>query len=229
MTILVVGGGGREHALAHRLMQSDGKTNIIIAPGNAGTLQAGKNVPVRADDVEALIALVRRENIDLTVVGPEAPLVAGIADAFAACGMPVVGPSAAAAAIEGSKAFAKDFMARHGIPTAAYAVFHDFRAADTYLRGVTTPIVVKASGLAAGKGALICRDYEEAREALERLMNTREFGDAGKEVVIEEYMEGEEASIFVLADGDSYVTLAPAQDHKRAGDADAWALTRPRP
>ena len=225
MRILVLGSGGREHALAHCLSQSDGTAEIIIAPGNAGTLQVGKNVPVSADDTEALLALVRRENIDLTVVGPELPLVAGIADAFAASGIPVVGPSAAAAAIEGSKAFAKDFMARHGIPTAAYAVFGDFRAADSYLRSAATPIVVKASGLAAGKGALICEDRKEARRALRRLMTAREFGDAGREVVIEEYMEGEEASILVLTDGESYTTLAAAQDHKRVGDSDTGPNT----
>ena len=225
MKILVLGSGGREHALAHCLSQSDGKTEIMIAPGNAGTLQVGKNVPVGADDFGGLLALVRRESIDLTVVGPEVPLVKGIADEFAACGMPVVGPSAAAAAIEGSKAFAKDFMARRGIPTAAYAVFREFRAAEAYLQSAATPIVVKASGLAAGKGALICMDHEEAYRALKRIMNARDFGDAGEEVVIEEYMEGEEASILVLTDGESYVTLAPAQDHKRVGDSDTGPNT----
>ncbi len=225
MTILVVGGGGREHALAHCLSQSDEKANIMIAPGNAGTLQVGKNVPVKADDIPGLLALVRRENIGLTVVGPEVPLVAGVADAFSACRMPVVGPSAAAAEIEGSKAFAKDFMARRGIPTAAYATFRDYGAAASYLRTTPAPIVVKASGLAAGKGALICTDQREAQQALKRLMNGRDFGDAGDEVVIEEFMEGEEASIFVLTDGDSYVTLAPAQDHKRVGDSDSGPNT----
>ncbi len=225
MRILIIGGGGREHALARCLSRGGGSAELFIAPGNAGTLQEGKNVPIGAADTGGLLEFARQEAVDLTVVGPEVPLVAGLADAFLACRLPVVGPSAAAAAIEGSKAFAKDFMARRSIPTSAYRTFTDYGAAVDHVRHADAPLVVKASGLAAGKGALICATEQEALQALERVMAAREFGDAGQEVVIEAFMEGEEASILVLTDGDDYHVLPPAQDHKRLGDGDTGPNT----
>ena len=225
MRILVVGSGGREHALGWALAQSD--TALCFAPGNAGTAALGRNVAIGAADIPALAAFVRQESMDLTVVGPEIPLVAGIADAFAAARLPVMGPTAAASEIEGSKAFAKSFMARRGIPTADFRVFtaDTYDAARQYVQDQGAPIVIKASGLAAGKGAIVCTTEEEALAALERTLQARDFGDAGAEVVVEAYMEGEEASVFAFTDGDDYVCLSPAQDHKRIGEHDTGPNT----
>ncbi|QXD15968.1 phosphoribosylamine--glycine ligase [Rhodocaloribacter litoris] len=227
MRILIVGSGGREHALAWGLAQSPERPELYIAPGNAGTETLGENVPVAADDLDGLLALARERRVDLVVVGPEQPLVAGLVDRLEAAGVPVVGPTAAAARLEGSKAFAKAFMQRHGIPTAAHRTFtaRDYDAAVAYLDAVGAPVVVKASGLAAGKGAVVCSTRPEARAALDAMLREGRFGAAGDEVVIEEYMQGEEASVFALTDGTDYVLLAPAQDHKRIGEGDTGPNT----
>lgn len=225
MRILIIGGGGREHALAWALANS--RSELFIAPGNAGTEALGQNVPIGPGDVADLVKFASRERIDLTVVGPEVPLVNGVSDAFEASRLPIVGPSARAAAIEGSKAFAKDFMLRNNIPTAAYRTFTSDQYAEAceYVQRQGSPIVVKASGLAAGKGAIVCATLGEARDALDRVMRSQDFGAAGEEVVVESFMEGEEASIFAVTDGEEYVLLAPAQDHKRIGEGDTGPNT----
>jgi len=227
MRILIIGGGGREHALAWALARSPRQPDLFIAPGNAGTAALGRNVAIQPTDIKGLLAFARQERIDLTVVGPEQPLVEGLADTFEATGLPVIGPTAQAARLEGSKAFAKAFMARHGIPTAAHRTFgvEQYDEATAYLEAQGAPIVVKASGLAAGKGAFVCATRAEAQHALDQIMKTRAFGLAGDEVVVEHYMEGEEASVFALTDGDHYVLLTPAQDHKRIGEGDVGLNT----
>ncbi len=227
MRILIIGGGGREHALAWALARSPRQPDLFIAPGNAGTAALGRNVAIQPTDIKGLLGFVRQERIDLTVVGPEQPLVEGLADTFEAAGLPVIGPTAQAARLEGSKAFAKAFMARHGVPTAAHRTFgvEQYDEATAYLDAQGAPIVVKASGLAAGKGALVCATRAEAQDALDQIMKTRAFGRAGDEVVVEQYMEGEEASVFALTDGDHYVLLTPAQDHKRIGEGDVGLNT----
>ena len=227
MRILVIGGGGREHAFSWALARSPQQPDLFIAPGNAGTAALGQNVALPPNDTEGLLTFARQERIDLTVVGPEVPLVEGLADAFEAAGLPVVGPSAAAARIEGSKAFAKAFMARHGVPTASHRTFaaDQYAEARAYLEAQGAPIVVKASGLAAGKGAIVCATLGEAQDALDRVMKSHAFGEAGDEVVIEAFMEGEEASVFALTDGADYVLLTPAQDHKRIGEGDVGPNT----
>ncbi len=227
MRILIVGSGGREHALAWALARSPEAPELFVAPGNPGTEGLGTNVPLAADDVEGLRAFAEREGIDLTIVGPERPLVAGIVDAFEAADLPVVGPSKAAARLEGSKAFAKAFMARHGIPTAAHRTFEaeEYEAARAYLDRRGAPIVVKASGLAGGKGAFVCRTLKDAHDALRSIMQERDLGAAGEHVVIEACMRGEEVSVFALTDGSDYVLLAPAQDHKRIGEGDTGPNT----
>ncbi|MEX0747437.1 MAG: phosphoribosylamine--glycine ligase, partial [Rhodothermales bacterium] len=213
MRILVIGSGGREHAIAWTLSRSSRAGEIFVAPGNTGTRKVGTNVPIRDDDVDGLAEFARKNEIDLTIVGPEKPLVLGVVDKFRSLRLPVVGPTAAASRLEGSKAFAKEFMMRHGIPTAAHETFtsDEFTRAVTYVEERGAPIVIKASGLAAGKGVLICSTLDEARGALESVMHERSFGTAGEEVVIEAFMEGEEASVFALTDGKEYVLLAPAQ------------------
>lgn len=221
MKILVIGSGGREHALGLKLSQAPEKPVLTFAPGNPGMAALGACVPVAADDVDGLLALALRERFDLTVVGPEVPLVKGVVDAFQAAGLAIFGPTAAAARLEGSKAFSKDFMARHAIPTAAFRTFNDHAAARDYLEATGAPVVVKASGLAAGKGAVVCMTLDEARAALDSMLGPDAvFGDAGREVVIEEFMEGEEASVFAVCDGTDFVLLPTAQDHKRAYDHD---------
>ena len=220
MLILVVGGGGREHALCHALAHSPSRPTVLCAPGNPGTAQVAENAAVVADDVDGLVALAQERGADLVVVGPEVPLVAGLADRLDAAGIAVVGPSAQAAQLEGSKAFAKAFMARHGIPTAAYAVFSDLGEARAYVERADLPLVLKADGLAAGKGVLICQTREEALDGLDAMLDGGAFGEAGATVVAEAFMEGEEASVFAVCDGADYVLLAPAQDHKRAFDGD---------
>jgi len=218
--ILILGGGGRESALAWAIRRSPLVTALVAAPGNPGIARHARCVPIRLDDHEAILALVARERIDLTVVGPEAPLVAGIADRLAAAGHAVFGPSAAAARIEGSKAFAKDLMARHRVPTARFATFTDAAAARGYARELGAPCVVKTDGLAAGKGAIVCATVEEADAAIAACMERAEFGDAGRTVVIEEFMRGEEASFFAIASGTDVLPLTAAQDHKTVFDGD---------
>jgi phosphoribosylamine--glycine ligase len=220
--ILVIGSGGREHALAWKVAQSAGVNEVLVAPGNAGTAREPRcrNVDVAADDLPGLAALARREQVALTIVGPEAPLVAGVRDLFDAEGLPCFGPSRAAAQLEGSKAFTKDFLARHGIPTAAYRTFSDLPAAEAYIRAQGAPIVVKADGLAAGKGVVVAQTEAEALEAVRDMLSGNAFGAAGHRVVIEEFLEGEEASFICLCDGTRAIPFASSQDHKRRDDGD---------
>ena len=221
MKVLVVGSGGREHALAWKLAQSPRVEEVLVAPGNAGTATEPRcrNVDVAADDVPELLRLARNEGVDLTVVGPEGPLVLGITDAFSAAGVRCFGPSREAARLEGSKAYMKDFLARHRIPTAAYASFSrsDFDA--NWVLAQRAPLVVKADGLAAGKGVVICDSTAEAVEVAQAMFDGR-FGSAGDRVVVEEFLDGEEASFIALVDGQHVLPLASSQDHKRLGDGD---------
>jgi len=222
MKVLIIGAGGREHALAWKCAQSDDVTEVLVAPGNAGTArEAGiRNVAVSSDDIDALIDLARDARVDLTIVGPEAPLVAGIVDRFEAAGLACFGPSAAAAQLEGSKAFTKDFLARHQIPTAAYQNFSELDPALEYIREQGAPIVIKADGLAAGKGVIVAMTLAEAEQAATDMLAGGSFGEAGARIVVEEYLNGEEASFIVVTDGDSILPLATSQDHKArdAGD-----------
>ncbi len=220
MRVLLVGGGGREHALAWKLAQSPRLSRLIAAPGNPGIAAHATCVPIKDTAVEDLVALARRERVDLTVVGPELPLALGLADRFREEGLLVFGPGRAAARLESSKAFAKDLMARHGIPSARFRTFTESAAARAYCRELGAPLVVKADGLAGGKGSLVCRTTEEAGRAVALCLDERGFGDAGRTVVIEEFMEGEEASFFVLSDGTSALPLVAAQDHKTVFDDD---------
>ena len=227
MKILVIGSGGREHALAWKLAQSPRVSEVIVAPGNAGTATEARcrNAPVRVDDLDGLLALAQREDVALTVVGPEGPLVAGVVDRFRAAGLRIFGPSAAAARLEGSKAFAKDFLARHGIPTAFYAVHTEVDAALAYVRGKGAPIVIKADGLAAGKGVVVAMTLDEAEAAVRDMLSGNAFGGAGARVVIEEFLDGEEASFISMVDGRTALPLATSQDHKRVGDGDTGPNT----
>lgn len=214
MNILVIGSGGREHALAWKLAQSPLVGRLYAAPGNAGTAQVAENLPIAADDIDGLVAAARQHRVDLTVVGPEAPLAAGLVDRFEAEGLAAFGPSAQAAQLEASKAFAKELMARHGIPTASYRTFSAFTEAVAYVRQAPYPLVVKASGLAAGKGVTVCQTPVEAEEALRRAMVAREFGAAGAQVVVEECLSGPEASVLAFSDGHTVRPMVVAQDHK---------------
>ena len=220
MRMLIVGGGGREHALAWKIAQSPRVTALFTAPGNPGIARHAVCVPLTADALDGLVAFARRERIDLTVVGPEAPLVAGLADRLLDAGLAVFGPIAQAAAIEGSKAFAKDLMARNAIPTARFATFDDPARARGYCREVGPPLVVKADGLAGGKGAIVCRTLADADEAVAECMERAAFGAAGATVVVEEFLSGEEVSFFALANGADALPLAAAQDHKTVFDGD---------
>ena len=222
MRILVVGAGGREHALAWTLARSASVEAVFVAPGNPGTAAEDNvtNVDVDTGDFDALVDLVRRRDIDLTIVGPEAPLVDGIRDHFDACNLSCFGPSKAAARLEGSKAFAKEFMARHGIPTAASEIFTDFAAAERYIRSRGAPIVVKADGLAAGKGVVVARQVDEAVDAARGMLSGMSFGDAGRQVVVEDFLEGEEASFTCILDGERALALASSQDHKPRDEGD---------
>ena len=222
MKILVIGGGGREHAIAWKCAQADDVSEVIVAPGNAGTAAEDKirNVSIAADDIDALIGLARKENIGLTIVGPEQPLVAGIADRFNELDLPCFGPVAAAAQLEGSKAYTKDFLQRHGIPTGAYESFTDVEKALAYVREKGPPIVIKADGLAAGKGVIVALNIEDAEQAVEDMLSQGAFGDAGHRIVIEEFLEGEEASFIVITDGDVVLPLASSQDHKARDEGD---------
>ena len=227
MRVLVIGSGGREHALVRALAQCASVDHVVAAPGNPGTAAIGENVACAVDDVDGLLGVVEEHAIDLTIVGPEQPLVAGVVDRFEKAGHPIVGPTADAARLEGSKAFAKDFMQRHDVPTARFRTFpsDDHAEASAYLNEVGAPIVVKASGLAGGKGAIVCDTETEAQDALARIVQERDFGAAGDRVVIEEFMDGEEVSVFALTDGANYVLLAPSQDHKQIGEGDTGPNT----
>ncbi|MFP3874618.1 MAG: phosphoribosylamine--glycine ligase [Thiohalophilus sp.] len=222
MKILVIGGGGREHALAWKAAQSSRVERVYVAPGNAGTAREPglHNVPIAAEDIPALLDFARSEAIDLTLVGPEAPLVAGVVDEFTAAGLRCFGPGRAAARLEGSKAFSKEFLARHNIPTAAYGNFTDVEEAIAYVRQQGAPIVVKADGLAAGKGVILAQTEEEAIAAVRDMLAGNAFGDAGHRVVIEEFLQGEEASFIVMADGKHALPMASSQDHKARDDGD---------
>jgi len=233
LTVLLVGNGGREHALAWKLLQSPLVTHIYVCPGNGGTatLDAAKvtNVSsVKDTDFAGLVAFAKSKNVNLLIPGPEAPLVAGIVDYFAQHGptsIKVFGPSEAAARMEGSKTFSKDFMKRHAIPTAAYENFNSYESARQYLDSISHDVVIKASGLAAGKGVIIPQSKQEAQDALRDIMLDKEFGNAGDEVVIEEFLEGDELSILTFSDGHTIKSLPPAQDHKRIGDGDTGPNT----
>jgi phosphoribosylamine--glycine ligase len=220
MKVLLVGGGGREHALAWHIARSPLVDVLYAAPGNPGIARHARCLPMSVDDHDAIVRFAASERIDLTVVGPEVPLVAGLWDRLHAAGLTALGPSAKAATIEGSKVFAKDLMARHGIPTAAFAIFHDAAAARAYCRTLGPPLVVKADGLAAGKGAIVCATRAETDEAIAECMERRAFGAAGATVVVEEFLRGEEVSFFAIANGADVVPLAVAQDHKTIFDDD---------
>jgi phosphoribosylamine--glycine ligase len=227
MNILVIGSGGREHALAWKLAQSPLATKVYVAPGNAGTaLEPNlENVAIGAENIPALLAFAKEKDIGFTLVGPEAPLVAGIVDRFQAAGLKCFGPTARGARLEASKSFAKDFLKRHGIPTAASATFFDLHKALTYLSSQKIPIVIKADGLAAGKGVVVAQTRAEAEAALHDMLSGKVFGEAGEQVVIEEYLEGEEASFIFMADGKNVLPMASSQDHKRVGEGDTGPNT----
>jgi phosphoribosylamine---glycine ligase len=222
MRILIIGGGGREHALAWRCAQSERVTEVLVAPGNAGTETEPKceNVAVAAEDIQGMLAMAQERRVDLTIVGPEAPLVDGVVDVFTDAGLACFGPRAASARLEGSKAFAKDFMARHGIPTARYGNFTDIEAAEAFVDAMGAPVVVKADGLAAGKGVIVAQSTDEAKAAVRDMLAGNAFGQAGHRVVVEEFLVGEEASFIVMVDGEHVLPLATSQDHKArdAGD-----------
>ena len=225
MKILIVGNGAREHAIAWRVFTSKPKREILVAPGNAGTSALGINVAIDAEDVDGLLNLARNERVDLTIVGPEAPLAAGIADSFADAGLRVFGPNAAAARIESSKAFAKEIMAGAGVPTARARAFVNMADALAHVRTADPPFVVKADGLAAGKGVAMCPTRADAETALNSMLERREFGDAGDTVLIEEWLTGREVSVFAFVDGDFVSETAAACDYKRAGDGDSGPNT----
>ena len=225
MKLLVIGSGGREHALAWRLAQAPGLQKVYVAPGNAGTARERELENVPLTDIAELVAFARRENIHATVVGPEAPLAAGLVDAFRAAGLRIFGPTRAAAQLESSKDFAKQFMARHGIPTAKFQTFTDAAAAHAYIDAEGAPIVIKADGLAAGKGVVVAMSLEEAHRAIDDMLAGNKLGDAGHRVVVEEFLDGEEASFIVMADGRHALALATSQDHKRLQDGDVGPNT----
>ncbi|MBH3020070.1 phosphoribosylamine--glycine ligase [Serratia ureilytica] len=227
MNILIIGNGGREHALAWKAAQSPLADKVYVAPGNAGTaLEANlENVAIAATDIPALVAFAQSHDIGLTIVGPEAPLVIGVVDAFQAAGLKIFGPTQAAAQLEGSKAFTKDFLARHRIPTAEYENFTDVEPALAYVRSKGAPIVIKADGLAAGKGVIVAMTLQEAEEAVRDMLAGNAFGDAGHRIVVEEFLDGEEARFIVMVDGENVVPMATSQDHKRVGDGDTGPNT----
>ncbi|WP_087026736.1 phosphoribosylamine--glycine ligase [Thaumasiovibrio subtropicus] len=227
MKVLVIGGGGREHALAWKAAQSAKVETVFVAPGNPGCALEPKleNVAIGVEDIDALVAFAKENNIELTIVGPEAPLVIGVVDAFRAAGLAIFGPTEAAAQLEGSKAFTKDFLARHAIPTAEYQNFTEIEPALAYLREKGAPIVVKADGLAAGKGVIVAMTLEEAEAAVRDMLAGNAFGEAGHRVVIEEFLDGEEASFIVMVDGENVLPMATSQDHKRVGNGDTGPNT----
>jgi len=227
MNILVIGSGGREHALAWKAAQSTLADKVYVAPGNAGTAREDKleNVQIGVEDIDKLIQFARENDIGLTIVGPEAPLVIGLVDAFNEAGLRCFGPTRGAAQLEGSKAFTKDFLARHKIPTGDYANFTDTEEALTYVRQQGAPIVIKADGLAAGKGVIVAETLEQAEDAIKDMLSGNAFGEAGSRVVIEEFLDGEEASFIVMADGKNVLPMATSQDHKRVGEGDSGLNT----
>ncbi|CAI2793782.1 Phosphoribosylamine--glycine ligase [Serratia grimesii] len=227
MNILIIGNGGREHALAWKAAQSPLADKVYVAPGNAGTaLESNlENIAISATDIPALLAFAQSHDIGLTIVGPEAPLVIGVVDAFQAAGLKIFGPSQAAAQLEGSKAFTKDFLARHNIPSAEYQNFTEVEPALAYVRSKGAPIVIKADGLAAGKGVIVAMTLQEAEDAVQDMLAGNAFGDAGHRIVVEEFLEGEEASFIVMVDGENVVPMATSQDHKRVGDGDTGPNT----
>lgn len=222
MKVLVIGGGGREHALAWKLAQSNKVTHVFVAPGNAGTAveQNTSNVNIDAEDIQALLKFAQQENIQLTIVGPEAPLVAGVVDQFQQAGLVIFGPTAATAQLEGSKAFAKQFMRKFNIPTGAYEVFTDFNHARVYIESQPMPIVIKADGLAAGKGVVIAETHTQALTCAEQMLIGSSFGAAGQRIVVEEFIRGEEASFICMVDGEHVLPMASSQDHKARDDGD---------
>ena len=225
MKVLVVGGGGREHALGWKLLRDDPRVELIAAPGNPGLAELGRCVNVAATDVGALATLARSENVVLTIVGPEAPLEAGLVDHFRENGLPVFGPSRSAARIETSKSWAKELMLAAGVPTASARTFTDVGAAKAEARRIGAPVVVKASGLAAGKGVIVAETLREAEESIVQMLEGNTFGDAGREVLVEEFMSGEEISVFALTDGTHVMPMIAAQDHKRIGEGDTGPNT----
>ena len=227
MKVLIIGNGGREHALAWKAAQSQLVSEVFVAPGNPGTASEDKikNVNIGVTDVDALVSFAKENNVDLTIVGPEAPLVIGVVDAFQAADLRIFGPSKNAAQLEGSKSFTKDFLARHNIPTAKYEVFTETDKALEYLDKVGAPIVIKADGLAAGKGVIVAMNLDEAKDAVKDMLSGNAFGDAGSRVVIEDFLSGEEASFIVMVDGENVVPMATSQDHKRVGDKDTGPNT----
>lgn len=222
MKVLIIGSGGREHALAWKAAQSQQVAEVLVAPGNGGTAATPKcrNIDIAADNTDRLLEFAQSENVGLTIVGPEGPLVNGIVDQFQSAGLACFGPTADAAQLEGSKAYAKEFMQRHEIPTAAFAEFNALQSALDYLAAQTFPQVVKASGLAAGKGVIIAEDLAAAEAAVHDILTDKQFGDAGESIVIEDFLDGEEASFIVIADGTDYIEFATSQDHKRAFEGD---------
>lgn len=227
MNILIIGAGGREHALGWKAAQNPSVETVFVAPGNAGTALEPKleNVNIAVEDIAGLVAFAQEKRIELTIVGPEIPLVLGVVDAFRDAGLPIFGPTQAAAQLEGSKAFTKDFLARHQIPTAAYANFTEIEPALAYVRQQGAPIVVKADGLAAGKGVIVAMTLQEAEDAIQDMLAGNAFGHAGSRVVIEEFLDGEEASFIVMVDGVNVLPMATSQDHKRVGDKDTGPNT----
>ncbi|WP_431224120.1 phosphoribosylamine--glycine ligase [Serratia sp. L9] len=227
MNILIIGNGGREHALAWKAAQSPLADKVYVAPGNAGTALEPNliNIDIGPTDIPALVAFAKEQAIGLTIVGPEAPLVIGVVDAFQAAGLKIFGPSQAAAQLEGSKAFTKDFLARHAIPSAEYQNFTEVEPALAYVRSKGAPIVIKADGLAAGKGVIVAMTLQEAEDAIQDMLAGNAFGNAGHRIVIEEFLEGEEASFIVMVDGENVVPMATSQDHKRVGDGDTGPNT----
>lgn len=225
MKVLIIGSGGREHALAFKAAQH--AQHVYVAPGNAGTAQESgvSNIALDPMDFDALIEFAKQQHIELTIVGPEAPLVGGIVDAFQAQGLAIFGPNQNAAQLEGSKSFSKDFLARHQIPTAAYQTFHELEPALAYIRSKGAPIVIKADGLAAGKGVIVAQTLAQAEQAVRDMLAGNRFGDAGHKVVIEEFLAGEEASFIVMVDGEHILPMATSQDHKPVGEGDSGANT----
>ena len=220
MQVLVIGGGGREHALVWKIKQSPKVEKIFCAPGNAGTSELAENIPIAADDIKGLLEFALQKGIGLTVVGPEQPLVKGIVDRFEEKGLRIFGPNARAAELEGSKSFSKDIMKKYGLPTAEYKTFNSADSAGKYIESKNCPLVVKADGLAAGKGVLLCQTADEALAAVDSIMGKRSFGEAGDQIVVEEFLEGEEVSVLAFSDGQTVLLMDSAQDHKAAYDGD---------
>ena len=227
MNVLIIGGGGREHALGWKVAQSAKVNRVFVAPGNAGTALESKltNIDIAVENIPALVSFATDNQVDLTIVGPEVPLVLGVVDAFKVAGLAIFGPSQAAAQLEGSKAFTKDFLARHAIPTAEYQNFTEIEPALAYVREKGAPIVIKADGLAAGKGVIVAMTLAEAEDAIRDMLAGNAFGEAGSRVVIEEFLDGEEASFIVMVDGKNVLAFATSQDHKRVGDGDSGPNT----